>query len=115
MSARTLTDRECADIVDDYDRGSSYDTLAHKYRISSSTVQRVMRELSPRSIRPQGQQRKRAAAMDVGLTIKALGQMWVGPCLKCRIKLVWPRRANPAAREQTCGLCVADAKGIRAA
>ena len=115
MSARTLTDRECADIVDDYDLGHSYDALAHKYGISSSTVQRVMRECSPGSIRKKGRQKKLAVVKELGLSLASLDQMWVGPCLKCRVDLVWPRLATPVVREQTCGLCVADMEGVRAA
>ncbi len=114
MNTRTLNDRECADIVDEYDRGNSYDTIARDFGIKPGRVQTIMRRCSPGSIRKQGQQKKLAVVKEYGLTLAALGQMRVGRCRSCGIPLVAKRRCNPV-KGQTCGLCRANSKGMRAA
>ncbi len=103
-----------AAVIAAYDAGGSYDTVARELGIKPGVVQTIMRRFSPGSIRKQGQQKKLAVVKEFGLTLAALGLMRVGPCRSCGIPLVAKTRQNPV-KGQTCGLCRANSKGMRAA
>ncbi len=112
MNARTLTDRECADIVDYYDRDNSYDTVALKFGIKPGVVQTIMRRLSPGSIRRCGYQiRGHPVVKEFGMSLRALSLYSVGECASCRCEIV----STTQGSGQTCGLCLAYAKLGRAA
>ncbi len=112
MNTQTLTDRECADIVDYYDRDNSYDTVALKFGIKPGRVQTIMRRLSPGSIRPCGYQiRGRPVVKEFGMSLRALGLHSVGECASCRCEIVSATQGSG----QTCGLCLAYAAERRAA
>ena len=86
-----------------YDTKLSYAGVARKMGLGTSTVQDIMREWAPEKIR--GNNDWRNATPENGLTLRALSQYSVGPCVSCGCEIV-SYTPDPA---QTCPLCKAAA------
>ena len=93
---------EDAAIVAAYQGGDGYETIARRFKTSSSRVAVIMKKHAPDSIRPSGNPAgKHGNPLDGGLTLSALSLYAVGPCADCGVPLVSPTRE----RRQACGFC----------
>ena len=92
-------------VIAAYDGGGSYNTVGQKFKLKTCTVQAIMRQFSPGSIRTSHDQQSRVRINPKpaaeGMTLAALGLFKVGPCWECRVEMV----SVTPEKDQTCGLC----------
>lgn len=90
------------DIIAAYKGGLSFNAVGRELGVSATHVKDTMRRHAPDSIRSLIQQVKvRAAPVEIGFTLTALGLCRVGPCQDCGVEIVSETRE----RGQRCGFC----------
>ena len=94
------------EIIKSYDRGLSYNDVARKLHVSSTTARAVMKEYSPGSIRTRREQIKLGRPPEeYGLSLTSLGLKSAGACTGCKIPIVASIRSQPQSGREACGFC----------